>query len=194
MFVLDRKRLASYTDDALQFDNRHTARLPSSANLAALGTKTVLYVGPNAVDRQELDDLVDDFVAFMLAKIAIKLLPVTAFDRERGLPDAPKAAGGATEWNGPYFYGGSRAAHPTFWTHWSEPASGLSTNEVAAYQPMPRVTPFSSGTPTSSAPRPRPTGFGTVPVAVAVGTGVILGARLSRSGSWNRTTGTSSGS
>jgi hypothetical protein len=33
-----------------------------------------------------------------------------------------------------------------------------------------------------------------IPVAVAVGTGVILGAKLSRSGSWNRTSSTSSGS
>ena len=194
MFVLDRKRLASYTDDASQFDNRHTARLPSAASLIALGTKTLVYVGPNAVDRQELDDLVDDFAAYAQAQIALKLLPATAFDRERGSAGAPNAAGGTTDWNGPYFYGGSRASHPTFWTHWSAPENGPWTNQLTAYQPTPRVTQFSSGTPASSAPRPRPAGFGTVPVAVAVGSGVILGARLSRSGSWNRTTGTSSGS
>jgi hypothetical protein len=37
-------------------------------------------------------------------------------------------------------------------------------------------------------------GFGTVPVAVAVGTGVILGAKAARSGSWNRTSSTSTSS
>jgi hypothetical protein len=37
--------------------------------------------------------------------------------------------------------------------------------------------------------KPRPTTFGTVPVVIAVGTGVILGARYSRSGSWNRASG-----
>jgi hypothetical protein len=179
MFVLDRKRLASYTDDASQFDNRHTSRLPSAANLASLGTKTVLYVGPNAVDRQELDDLVDDFLAYAPAQIGIKLLPVTAFELGS---------------DGSYFYGGAKATDAQFWTHWSAPTSGLSTNDVQSYTPTPRATPFSSGTAASNAPRPRPTGFGTIPVAIAVGTGVILGAKLSRSGSWNRTTSTSSGS
>ncbi len=184
MFVLDRKRLASYTDDASQFDNRHTARLPSAANLAGLGTKTVLYVSPNAVDRQELDDLVDDFLAFASAQIALKILPLTAFD-----------PGGAAQ-GSPYFYGGSSTTHTQFWTHWSAPSSGLATNEVQSYTPTPRTTPFSTGTPTptSSTSRPRPTNFGTVPVAIAVGTGVVLGAKLSRSGSWNRTYSTSSGS
>lgn len=184
MFVLDRKRLASYTDEASQFDNRHTARLPSAANLATLGTKTVVYVSPNAVDRQELDDLVDDFLALAYGSsvIALKLLPATAFEQGASAPP------------GTYYYGGSPATHASFWTHWSAPPSGLSTNEVQTYAPTSRVTPFSSGTPASSTPRPRPTSFGMVPVAVAVGTGVILGAKLSRSGSWNRTYGSSSGS
>ncbi|HVH46524.1 MAG TPA: hypothetical protein VM925_29485 [Labilithrix sp.] len=191
MFVLDRKRLASYTDDASQFDNRHVSRLPSASNLASLGTKNILYVAPNAVDRQELDDLADDFLALGPAKTGIKVVPATAF--EQGSAGAPSTDAG-TSWDGPYFYGGSKATHPSFWTHWSAPPSGLSTNEVQSYTPTPRTTPFSSGTPTSGAARPRPTGFGMVPVAVAVGTGVILGAKLNRNGSWNRTTSTSSGS
>jgi hypothetical protein len=194
MFVLDRKRLASYSDDASQFDNRHTARLPSAPNLAALGTKNVVYVSPNAVDRQELDDIADDFLAYGPAKMTIKQLPVTAFEQGGAAPTVGGKDAGTTTWEGPYFYGGSKATHPTFWTHWSSPASSLSTNEVQTYTPTPRATPFSSGTPSSTAPRPRPTGFGTVPVAIAVGTGLILGAKLSRSGSWNRTTSTSSGS
>jgi hypothetical protein len=40
------------------------------------------------------------------------------------------------------------------------------------------------GAPSST--RPRPSGFGTVPVVVAIATGVILGAKLFRNGSWNR--------
>ena len=195
MFVLDRKRLASYTDDASQFDNRHTARLPSASNLAGLGTKTILYVAPNAVDREPLDDLADDFLAFAPANIGVKLLPVTAFELGPAAPVSPTADAGPTSWSGPYFYGGSSATHPRFWTHWSAPAGGLSMNEVQAYTPAARVTPFSSGTPAhANAVRPRPASFGMVPVAVAVGTGVILGAKLSRSGSWNRTYGASSGS
>jgi hypothetical protein len=184
LFVLDRKRLASYSDDASQFDNRHTARVPSAANLAALGTKNVLYVSPNAVDRNELDDLADDFLGYGAARLALKVVPATAFERSSD-PVVPSTL--------VYYYGGSRTTHPIFWTHWSAPTSGLSTNEVSSYTPTPRKTPFSSGTP-PTATRPRPVGFGTIPVAVAIGTGVILGAKLSRSGSWNRTTSTSSAS
>jgi hypothetical protein len=47
-----------------------------------------------------------------------------------------------------------------------------------------------SGAPAS---RPHPADFATVPVAIAIGTGLILGARYSRSGSWNRTSGGSGG-
>lgn len=180
LFVLDRKRLASYSDDASQFDNRHVARLPSAANLGALGTKTLLYVAPNAVERTELDDLVDDFLALGPAKVAIKIVPATAF--ERGSADGTSA----------FFYGGTKARHAAFWTDWSAPPSGLSTNDVQSYTPTPRQTPFSGETPTGT--RPRPTGFGMIPVAIAVGTGVVLGAKLNRNGSWNRTTSTSSGS
>ncbi|HVJ90822.1 MAG TPA: hypothetical protein VM580_13545, partial [Labilithrix sp.] len=192
MFVLDRKRLAAYIDDASQFDNRHTARLPSAAILGNLGTKHVLYVVPNAIDRQELDDLADDFLAYGPAGLGIKVLPLTAFAPvSQPMSLGPEVKG---TYNGPYFYGGSRDRHPTFWTHWSSPSSDLATNDVQSYRPKPRATLFSSGAPTSSAPRPRPPNFGMVPVAVAAGTGVVLGAKLSRSGTWNRTTSTSSGS
>jgi hypothetical protein len=193
MFVLDRKRLSTYTDDASQFDNRHTARMPSAASLAGLGVKNVLYVAPNAVDRQELDDLADDFLGYVTRAMILRVVPATAFDMGPTEPQVPGVAAGTT-WQGPYFYGGSQKAHPTFWTHWSAPASGLSTNELQQYTPTPRTTPFSSGTPAFGTSRPRPPGFGMVPVAIAVGTGVILGAKLSRSGSWNRTSSTSSGS
>ncbi len=193
MFVLDRSRLATYTDDATQFDNRHTGRLPSAANLAALGTKNVVYVGPNAVDRQELDDLADDFLAYANASQTLRVLPATAFERESGSSVAPSADAGASTWDGPYFYGGSRGSHGSFWTHWGAAPGTTSLNELQSYKPTARATPFSSGAP-PGATRPRPPNFGMVPVAVAVGTGVILGAKLSRSGSWNRTSSTSSGS
>jgi hypothetical protein len=186
MFVLDRNRLASYSDDASQFDNRHTARVPNAASLAKLGLKNILYVSPNAVQRQELDDLADDFVGYTAARVPIHVAPASAFEpstSDVGDAGVPKDA---------YFYGGSPTAHRTFWTHWTDPPSNLSTNDLELYVPKPRVTPFSTGS--ASASRPRPTNFGMIPVAIAVGTGVILGAKLSRSGSWNRTSSWSSGS
>jgi hypothetical protein len=196
MFVLDRKRLATYTDDASQFDNRHTARLPSNSSLAGLGIKNILYVAPNAVERQELDDISDDFLAYSGARVTLRVVPVTAFESSSvgALEPAFRRDAGAS-WNGPYFYGGSSASHASFWTHWSSPAtaSDLSTNEVQIFAPTPRKTEYSAGTP-ATGQRQRPANFGMVPVAIAVGTGVVLGAKLSRSGSWNRTTSTSSGS
>jgi hypothetical protein len=202
MFVLDRKRLAAYADDATQFDNRHTARLPSAANLAALGTKDVLYVGPNAVERQELDDIADDLVAYG-SRMTLRLLPATAF-AEDSAPAPPLASpakgaapakpGDARPWTGPYVYRGARARHRSaFWDDWGAPARDLPVSELQTYTPRARTTPFSSGGPPSAA-RTRPPGFGMVPVAIAVGTGAILGAKLSRSGSWNRTSSSSSGS
>ncbi|MBX3226156.1 MAG: hypothetical protein KIT84_28715 [Labilithrix sp.] len=188
MFVLDRNRLSSYVDDATQFDNRHTARMPTPEKLLALGVKDVLYVGPNAVDRFELDDLVDDFLAYAAANIGFHVCPAMAFEQA-----SPGDAGAAT----PFWYGGSAQRNADFWNHWDSVAAVRTPNEVQVYKPKPRATPYSVGTPTSStsaAPRPRPTNFGMVPVAVAVGTGVILGARGSRSGSWNRTTSPSTSS
>jgi hypothetical protein len=186
MFVLDRNRLATYTDDSSQFDNRHTGRLPTTGALSDMGVKNLVYVPPNAVQRQELDDLVDDFLAYGTGHVAIRVVPASAFEASSdGTPDA-----GASP--GTYYYGGSPTTDRTFWTHWTSGPSNLATNDLELYAPRPRQTPFSSGRP-GNIPT-RPAGFGTVPVAIAIGTGIILGAKMSRSGSWNRTSFWSSGS
>jgi len=184
MFVLDRNRLATYIDDATQFDNRHTAKMPTANKLIELGVKHLLYVGPNAVDRFELDDLVDDFLAYAASRFSFHVCPAMAFEQEPGIAE-------------PFWYGGSKTANANFWSHWDSAATLRTPNEVQVYTPKARTTPYSSGTPTpstTSPTRPRPSSFGMVPVAVAVGTGVILGARASRSGSWNRTTSPSTSS
>lgn len=179
VFVLDRTRLSTYVDDAMQFDNRFAAKMPTPANLKTMGMAKILYVGPNAVDRFELDDLVDDFASYAAAGAIFHVCPAMAFESASGTD--------------PWYYGGDPTTNGLFWTHWDQPGQ-RTPNEVQTYVPKPRETPFSSATPSSSTPHPRPTGFATVPVVVAVGTGVVLGARASRSGSWNRTTSTSSSS
>jgi hypothetical protein len=79
MFVLDRQRLATYTDSATQFDNRWVARMPGVQALRSLGIKRLLYVAPPGSLR-ELDDLNDDFVTDHTAGISVALLDVTAID------------------------------------------------------------------------------------------------------------------
>jgi len=196
MFVLDRKRLAPYSDDATQFDNRYLAKVPSAERLAELGIENVIYVSPNSIAREELDDLVDEFLAWSQANVKLHVLPATAFWNENapvGAVDAGATGAASTERS---YYGGSPEAESTFWKDWETPPSSLDTaTRLVPYTPKPRKTAYSSGSATSAgALRPRPTNFGMVPVAVAVGTGVVLGAKMSRSGTWNRTTYTSSGS
>jgi hypothetical protein len=79
MFVLDRQRLATYTDSASQFDNRWVARMPGVQALRAMGIKRFLYVGP-AANARELDDLNDDFVTDHSAGISVVLVDATSID------------------------------------------------------------------------------------------------------------------
>lgn len=226
MFVLDRQRLAAYTDATNQFDNRHLSKLPSASDLRALGAKHVLYVVPTDSDVLELDDLNDDFVAFDRAGLGVRIVAASAFGPDPGVDssgsvsrtesggdagvkraaganakvDAGSARAGATDTSGmppvigpPYYYGSSADTHAWFWTDypWVSPTppakrSPLMSNAGKSYVPRVRTTPF---TPSGGGPKAPPPGFGTVPVVIALGTGVILGAALSRNGSWNRSSG-----
>ncbi|WP_437819877.1 hypothetical protein [Sorangium sp. So ce1078] len=191
MFVLDRQRLAPYSDDATQFDNRHVARLPSADALWERGVRHVLYVVPTEADTTESDDLNDDLVAYKARQLRVGMMAASVF-----APDLTEAKpADATEDWPPYYYGGTAASHGWFWLDypWGPPPRPAPVEPSVrrpgkSYAPAPRATPFSSSSAAGGAP-PAPDGFGTVPVVVALGTGVILGAALSRSGSWNRASG-----
>ncbi|HVI22483.1 MAG TPA: hypothetical protein VM691_03310, partial [Myxococcales bacterium] len=122
-FVLDRNRLAHYTDDSGQFDNRYVAKLPTAENLRSLGVRHLLYVTPDKKDLGELDDLNDDFVDFAKASIDVKVLPLSDLD-------APKAAGPRTA----YYYGGHSHTHLWFWNSY-----GWYTPRAAARLPEPSM-------------------------------------------------------
>lgn len=192
MFVLDRRRLNAYADDATQFDNRYVAKLPSPAStMKSLGVQHVLYVVPTRADTsRELDDLNDDFVSYTAAGIDVKALSLDLF----GPDNVSNVDAGSFDPGGVY-YGSSKTSHHAFFVDypWARPARNASArppNPGPSFKPVARSSTFSSGSPTSSSStRTRPTNFGTVPVVIAVGTGVILGARYSRSGSWNRSSG-----
>jgi hypothetical protein len=170
LFVLDRDRLAPYTDDAARFDNRYLARLPDAAALKALGVKHVLYVVPAGAPVQELDDLNDAFLEFAAAGIDVKVLPLSDLAEA---PVAKAAAGGGTSSHRTYHYGGSPLMHYWFWRNYgwhapsvgAPPAAAPSVSRGAAYSPEPRSTPFSARVPqapSAAGGRARPQGFGTV--------------------------------
>ena len=90
------------------------------------------------------------------------------------------------------FYGASAARHFAFWKQygWGPTLAPVTDVPLAvsagySYEPRRRATAFSGAA--------KPPGFGQIGVVIAVATGVILGARISRSGSWNRSSGGTSG-
>ncbi len=194
LLVLDRNRLASYTDDASQFDNRYAAQVPGQATLKTLGISRVLYVAPLGKDK-ELDDLNGPFVQYAGNGLSVRLVGADAF--------APDPGDGAGPPTGPdddrpfYYYDGNVSTNGWFWHDypWATPPPGATPPASApanaggtpappagvAYAPAARATQFTQGG--------RPSGFGTVAVVVSVTTGFILGAKLLRSGSWNRSSG-----
>ena len=218
MFVLDRSRLTPYTDEIKQFDNRHLARLPPTTMLTALGITHILYVVPTDADIPELNDLNSPFVSSLGAGITVKIVASTAWSPEPVAPPPfdtshPTPAAGsdaamaklldtmsdelAKSLVAPYFYGGSAATNDAFWVDYpwvTPPRTGPRAASVSTrgrdYVPMPRIIPQPGNEP-GAVP-----GFGMVRVVVAASTGAILGAVISRSGSWNRSSGgwSSSGS
>ena len=176
VFVLDRNRLAPYTDDANQFDNRSLARLPSVEMLKAAGISRIYYVAPPGAVPTDSDDVVDDLVAWAAQGIEVRAVDyasyitldeatsVATFARDYGLPLPPPSQGTPA----------LRAPNP-----------------ASTWRPSPRSSSFSAGTPVAVPTHARPTGFGEVPVVVHVATGALLGAALYRNGSWNRVATTS---
>jgi hypothetical protein len=200
VFVLDRNRLARYTDEEKQFDNRYVARLPTSANLQSLGIRRVLYVPPDESDMRELDDLNADFVAFRDASIDVKVMPLSDLTRP-----GPQAAQQPAH----YYYGGHPQTHFIFWSTygWRSSARGqpalaeraapppAQVSRGAQYRPALRPTIFSSRTLGGGAGigKQKPSGFGRVSVRASKSTGSITAVRTGRSGSFGRAGGWGSG-
>jgi len=185
LMVLDRQRLATYSDDATQFDNRYTARVPDASVLASWGVRRVLYVTPTASDLEEPWDLTADFSTYAAAGIDVKFMSADAIS-----PDySPRAV--SVHAAPRYYYGGHPQTHGWFWRDypWARGAPPDAEDPSFA-RPGARyrapVQAFNASSPTSAAR------IGTVPVAVSLTTGAVLGAMLSpRSGSWNRSYGSS---
>ncbi|MDP2341614.1 MAG: hypothetical protein Q8O67_11705 [Deltaproteobacteria bacterium] len=171
VFVLDRYRLAPYTDDANEFDNRSLARLPTAEMLKAGGIAHVYYVAPPGSVPTDKDDVVDDLVAWQAAGIEVRAIDTADY---ASLDDATTAATFARDYGLPL----------------PPPIEGTpalrSPAPASLWRPQPRASAFSAATPVATPTHTRPTGFASVPVVVHVGTGMLLGAALYRNGSWNR--------
>ena len=159
-FVLDRNRLAPYADAADRFDNRYVAKLPPAERLSALGVKHVLYVIPEGVPLQELDDLNDDFLAYVSAGIDVKALSLGDLRESQDPAAEPVRSGGPVTRR--YHYGGHPTTHPWFWHQygWRTPRVALGSTEPSSvsrgfeYVPSARPTIFAAGA--------KPRGFGNV--------------------------------
>ena len=151
LFVLDRRRLSPYSDDANAFDNRYIVGLPPRHVLAAAGIQHVLYVTPH--DQQltyESEDLNDDLVALDRGGIDVKVLAMTDFsetplpgwldDTEPEPEPEPDPDAGIADHlplDLRFYFGGSRRSHRCFWPWygWSRSPGPF------AGRPPPRVPP-----------------------------------------------------
>ena len=177
LFVLDKNRLATYSSDASQFDNRHLAKLPPPAALKGLDYRRLLYVVETDRDL-ELADLTDLFVELVAGGIDVKILPLTSM-RPTGEAGSPRG------------YRGDASAVPFLVEYgWAEPGApplpaGWERSPGSSYRPEPHWSLFASGKAYDPNARSTPDGFATVPAYVG-SDGKVAGAVASRSGSWNR--------
>ncbi|MBI5493414.1 MAG: hypothetical protein HY904_00195 [Deltaproteobacteria bacterium] len=167
VFVLDRNRLAAFTDPRAQFDNRYLARVPGTAGLKALGIDTVLYVAPGGSEATELDDLNEAFVAWQAAGITVQMALAAEFT-----PDS----------SGTYYWGGSSSTHGAFHARYpfTHGFVGAATNPpgiggVAQWRPAPRTTQFHRSVADPVIAGGAAADFGTMPVVVA-SSGLVMAA------------------
>ena len=102
LFVLDRARLAPYTDDSARFDNRYYARMPTFSALSKDGVKELVYVVAASTALPEPDDLNAIFAAKPDAGVRVRAVALTDFRRD-GSAD-PRL-----------YYGGSAQSEDGFW-------------------------------------------------------------------------------
>ena len=145
LLLLDSKRLTPYTDDSSQFDNRYLATVPSAEALKQRGVKNIMYIVPSREQKEENDDLNDDFVQYKDAKLKVVLFPLSDFQKvsqpvTKTTPDGTPQR--ATETR--YFYGGGLESHLGFLLLYSFLAP-----RPMLYYPPPMGSPYGYGYPPS---------------------------------------------
>ncbi|MFO0615776.1 MAG: hypothetical protein U0414_24490 [Polyangiaceae bacterium] len=220
-FMLDRNRVAQYSDASDRFDNRYYARFPSAESLRAKNITQILYVVSRPTSLPEPSDLneplsllASDAVA---PAIGARALAASEFSWSSlaPLPPAPtaSAATGAASASASASPAASASASvrappsaPPLATkstyYGGKPATDAS---IWALYPMlesttPQGTEVTENAATryrflkhASASQKEPDNFGVVGVMVAAGSGLIIAAALDRAGSMNRFSGGWSG-
>lgn len=143
LLLLDSQRLAPYTDADDKFDNRYVATLPSATALQQRGVKNVMYIVPGREQKEESDDLNDDFVAYKEAKLKVALFPLNDFKKvnqqvTRTAPDGTTHRTTETR----YYYGGGLESHLGFLMLYSFLAP-----RPMLYYPPPMGSPYPYGYP-----------------------------------------------
>jgi hypothetical protein len=210
MILLDRQRLSDYQDQDNQFDNRWLAKLPPPDQLKERGVTSLIYLVRDETQRQELDDLNDDFVAYEKNGVNVRMLRLSDFkpyEQEVTVTQPSGTSEVRTERH--YYYGGSPLYHWWFFSHYyyrpypnvytysggrsiplSRPTSPPPPPPVS-YRPVSRPTIFAAtrvGGNASGIGRSRPSGFGRTSVRVG-SNGRVTGTRSGRSGSYGRSGG-----
>ncbi|MDX2129105.1 MAG: hypothetical protein SFU91_08720 [Chloroherpetonaceae bacterium] len=137
LFLLDSDRLLPYIDDGNVFDNRYTAKVPTSANLKSLGISGILYLSPDESRNEELDDLNDEFASYKDENLSVAMLHLSDFKPLENEPataslngstsknqavaenlpaSLPNGAGAAAP---VYYYGGGGSSFPWFFLWYS---------------------------------------------------------------------------
>jgi hypothetical protein len=165
LMLLDSQRLSPYIDANNQFDNRYLANVPLADALQQRGVKNVLYIVPDRQQKQESDDLNDEFVLYRDAKINVSIFPLS--DMQPVVQDVVKTAPDGTPQRTVeqhYYYGGGIGSHLGFLMLYSFLMPRPSAYYYAPYGPGGgrRVTLGQTrppAPPPSYTPRPRPTQF-----------------------------------
>src|SRR5262245_21741229 len=143
LLLLDSQRLAAYTDADDQFDNRYMATVPSATALQQRGVKNIMYIVPSREQKEESDDLNDDFVAYKDAKLKVVLFPLNDFQKV-AQPVTKKEPDGTTRTvtETRYYYGGGLESHLGFLLLYSFLAP-----RPVLYYPPPMGYPYPSSYP-----------------------------------------------
>lgn len=169
LFVLEHARLAKYTDNATQFDNRYVCKLPAS--VAKSGSK-VLYIVGTQNDVPEPDDLNTMFVSWIKSGVEVRALAASSFIAKPALDGGEET----------FLYGGDEKTHAAFFGAYPWKAPTPAREDVSSNSATERYRPVASPTASSLDVAT----IGTAAVMIGLASGLVLGSKLNRNGSWNR--------